>query len=143
MDTETVADQPAQETPASTGQESGNDEKTTLTLTHVTYGLMAWGVLGMFDQTISPNIFIFNTITLPFIVSGILIYVKKNEVSDYWYAGHYRWLLYTFWFSILWQVLTFSVSLMIISLSTATIGAIWSAYRVVRGWIALSQRRNI
>lgn len=129
--------------PIESAQELANDEKSTLIITHVIYGLMAWGVWGMFDQNIVPNIYVFNSITLPFIVGGILIYVKKGEISPFWYARHYRWLMYTFWFSILWQVLYFSVNLMGISLSTATIGAIWSIYRVARGWIALQQRKNV
>lgn len=118
-------------------------EKSSRTVTHVAYGLMAWGVIGMFDQSTVPTILAFGSITLPFVVSGILSHIKREECSRFWFSNHYRWLIRTFWFSVLWQVLHFSYSLNFFTLSTATLGALWSVYRVVRGWLYLTQHMAI
>ena len=135
---------PAVSEPATLIGPGGSDaEKSNRTVTHVAYGLMSWGILGMFDQATVPTIFAFGSITLPFIISGILVHIKKAECGSFWFANHYRWMMRTFWFSVFWQLLHFSYSLNALTLSTAVIGAIWSVYRVVKGWLHLTQHKAI
>ena len=131
------------EAAAPTAPGSSEEEKSNRTVTHVAYGLMAWGALGMFDQTTVPTIFAFGSITLPFIIAGILVHIKRDESREYWFANHYQWMVRTFWFSVLWQLLHFSYSINYFTLSTALIGALWSVYRVVRGWLYLTQHKPI
>ena len=36
------------------------------------------------------------------IIGIILAYVKRGEATGTWLASHYRWLIHTFWYSLLW-----------------------------------------
>ena len=110
---------------------------------HVAYGLMAWGVVGLFDQTIVPIIFAFGSITLPLIVSVILVYTKRADAAPFWFANHAGYLITTFWLTVLFQILSFSFSLNALTLSTAFFGALWSIYRVIKGWLILTQNRPL
>ena len=39
------------------------------------------------------------------IVAIIIAYVRRGETAGTWLASHYRWLIRTFWFSMLWAAL--------------------------------------
>src|SRR5689334_17995156 len=39
------------------------------------------------------------------IVAIIMAHVKRGDAAGTWLASHYRWLIRTFWFSVLWGVL--------------------------------------
>lgn len=77
-------------------------------------------------------------------VIGIVIaYIKRGEVAGTWLASHFRWLIRTFWWSLLWALVG---GLVFVTLGLILIGipiaiAIWAAdtiwviYRVVRGYL--------
>jgi uncharacterized membrane protein len=83
----------------------------------------------------------------PSIIAVILNYVKRGDVRGTWLESHFRWQIRTFWYGLLWVglcvlfvVLTFGVGLLIAWLPLAIVG-IWFIYRIVRGWLALSEGR--
>ena len=127
---------------AQNSTENSAREKSLKVLTHVTYGLMTWGIFGMFDLSL-PMIFSFGTISLPFVLAGIVAIVKLKSASSFWFANHYSWLVRTFWISLLLQLLTFSYGINDLVISTSTLGAFWSLYRVVRGWLLLVELKPI
>jgi uncharacterized membrane protein len=83
----------------------------------------------------------------PSIIAVILNYVKRGEVRGTWLESHFRWQIRTFWFGLLWVslcilfvIVTLGVGLLIAWLPMAVVG-LWFIYRIVRGWLALSDRR--
>ena len=85
----------------------------------------------------------------PSIIAVILNYVKRSEVRGTWLASHFRWQIRTFWYGLLWVslcglfvVVTFGIGLIIAWLPLVIVG-IWFVYRVVRGWMALVDRRSM
>src|SRR6186997_1170918 len=83
----------------------------------------------------------------PSIVAVILNYVKRSEARGTWLESHFRWQIRTFWFGLLWVslcfffvVLTFGIGILIAWLPIGLVG-LWFIYRIVRGWMALSDRR--
>ena len=85
----------------------------------------------------------------PSIIAVILNYVKRGEAHGSWLESHFRWQIRTFWFGLLWVVLcalfvglTLGVGLLIVWLPLA-IMTIWLIYRIVRGWLALSNRQSM
>ena len=83
----------------------------------------------------------------PSIIAVILNYVKRSEVRGTWLESHFRWQIRTFWFGLLWIVLclffvvaTFGIGILIAWLPMAVVG-LWFVYRVIRGWVALSDGR--
>ena len=83
----------------------------------------------------------------PSIIAVILNYVKRSEVRGTWLESHFRWQIRTFWFGLLWVslclafvVLTFGIGILIAWLPMGLVG-LWFVYRIVRGWVALTDRR--
>lgn len=83
----------------------------------------------------------------PSIIAVILNYVQRSEVRGTWLESHFRWQIRTFWFGLLWVslclafvVLTFGIGLLIAWLPMGLVG-LWFVYRIVRGWVALTDRR--
>jgi uncharacterized membrane protein len=85
----------------------------------------------------------------PSIIAVILNYVKRDEARGTWLESHFRWQIRTFWFGLLWIslcllfiVMTFGIGILIAWLPIAVVG-LWFIYRVVRGWMALSDNRPL
>lgn len=83
------------------------------------------------------------------IVGVILAYVSRGDSRGTWVESHLTWLIRTFWWSLLWNVLGGVVVLGTLFLGypiawviwVAT--AIWVIYRVVRGFLLFNDRRPI
>ena len=77
------------------------------------------------------------------IAAVILNYIKKEDMQGTWLASHFRWQIRTFWFLLLWGavgVLTFLVGVGFIILGVVTV---WFIYRVVKGWLRLSEGKEM
>ena len=83
----------------------------------------------------------------PSIIAVIMNYIKRSEASGTWLESHFRWQIRTFWFGLLWAalcwlfvLLTFFIGVIVVWIPLGFL-AIWFIYRVVRGWMALRDRR--
>ena len=83
----------------------------------------------------------------PSIIAVILNYLKVSEARGTWLESHFRWQIRTFWFGLLWVslcvifvVLTLGIGILVAWLPLGVI-TIWFIYRIVRGWLALNDRR--
>lgn len=141
--TETMgADGMIVEAPAADDAARQMREKALVTTAFIAYGLMAWGMTLFLQLAFLPYMVLL--LALPaFIASGVVAHVKRNEARSFWMANHYRYLVRTFWFTLLWNVLTFSFQIPFFGFSTSVIGSIWGAYRVVRGMSLLQQRKAV
>jgi uncharacterized membrane protein len=116
-----------------------------ITVTHVIYALHAVSlVTGII--TAASVVFAFLT-GWPSIIAVILNYVKRSEARGTWLESHFRWQIRTFWFGLLWVslclifvVATLGIGLLIAWLPLGVVG-LWFIYRIVRGWLALADRR--
>jgi uncharacterized membrane protein len=116
-------------------------------LTHVIYGLHACAVLvGVTSAaaTVAGG-FVFG---LPSLIAVFLNYLKRSEVNGTWLESHFQWQIRTFWFTLLWLIVSGLVMLTIIGIPIAAwvmipLLGIWVGYRVVRGWLALSGVRPV
>ena len=116
-------------------------------LTHLIYGLhafsLAMGILG-------PATVISTFLTgWPSIIAVILNYVKRGDVRGTWLESHFRWQIRTFWFGLLWIslcvlfiIMTLGIGILIAWLPIGLVG-VWFIYRIVRGWLALNDRRQM
>ena len=120
-----------------------------VTLTHVVYGLHSLSlVIGAFGAATIIGAFLFGW---PSIIAVIINYVKRSEVAGTWLESHFRWQIRTFWYAALWALLVVVVSvpltLVLIGFAIWSIGlfalGIWATYRIVRGWLALNDRRPL
>lgn len=119
---------------------------------HLTYALYA---------------FSFFTAGLTWIIPIVMNYVKRDEARGTWLESHFDWQIKTFWYSIF--VGTIAIVMLVMGFGGAFFGTVaenntvaggsglmmvlgfllggvsivWHLYRLVRGWIALSNRRAI
>jgi len=98
------------------------------TLTHVMYALhtVTWFSGGIFS-----------------VVAILINQVKFGDLRDDFYRSHWRWQSRTFWFALLWFVLTAPLFLLLFLPGAAAwfVIGLWYLYRCLRGWIAFSDRR--
>lgn len=131
---------------------SDNKRRSLITFNHITYFLY---VISYF------------TAGLLWIVPIVMNYMKRHDAEGSWLATHFDWQIKTFWYSIVWfclgiiiivfalggvgvSVLADSGNIAIGSVLLAAVGLlimtftfIWHLYRVIRGWIALTDNRPV
>jgi uncharacterized membrane protein len=116
-----------------------------VTWTNVIYLLHAFSLLtGILGAATVIGAFL---IGWPSIIAVILNYLKRSEARGTWLESHFRWQIRTFWFGLLWVclcmlfvILTLGVGILVAWLPLGVI-TIWFIYRIVRGWLALNERR--
>ena len=108
---------------AFTNKSSG--DRTTM---HVLYGL----------HTVSP----FTAWSLA-IVALIVNYIKRSDEHDAIYASHHNYMIVTFWWTILWLVVTTPLYLLFVipGFIAWTIVGLWYLYRCIRGWLRFNDNR--
>jgi len=90
------------------------------------YGLFALGVLsaGLFG--------------LASVAAVVLAYLKRDEMTATIYASHADWIVRTFWWGLLWVVLSALATVIFIGWITGLVAAVWMLYRLIKGWLALT-----
>jgi uncharacterized membrane protein len=78
-------------------------------------------------------------LTLIGVVAVIIAYVKRDDARGTWTESHLNWLIRTFWWSLLWNVLGWIVAVTVIGIPVAiaiwVITTIWVIYRLIRGYL--------
>lgn len=110
---------------------------------HIMYGLHAFSALsGVLTSATVLGAFLFGW---PSILAIVLNFMKRDEVAGTWLATHYRWQWRTFWFAFVWVLVAGVLALTIIGIFAAIavifLAGVWVLYRVIRGWVALVDRR--
>lgn len=73
-------------------------------------------------------------------LAGVIInYLKLDEVQGTWIEPHFRWQIRTFWIGLLWSVIGFITTFIIIGWFILLAIAIWIIYRIVKGALALNE----
>jgi uncharacterized membrane protein len=102
-------------------------------LTHVVYFLMSIGVIF--------------SVGLSAVIAVVINYVKLDDVRGSWLESHFRWQIRTFWFALLWLAVGGLAFITLIGIPLAwlvwSVSGIWVVYRIVKGWLRLSERRPI
>ena len=80
---------------------------------------------------------------ITWIAAVIVDYVKKDDATGTWLASHYRWQIRTFWWGLLWGVLGGILALVVVGFLILAADAIWIIYRIAKGWLRLSENREI
>src|SRR5690606_35764569 len=94
-------------------------------VTHLIYGLFALGLLsaGFFGIATIAGI--------------VLAYLKRGDAAGTVYAHHFDWVIKTFWWGLLWVILSGLSTFIFIGWLTGLIALVWIVYRIIRGWLAL------
>ena len=109
----------------SDGQNASENERTTLL---VAYILQAIGPFTGFVVTI---------------VSVVISYIKAGETQNAFIRSHHRYLIQTFWWSLGLGILFGLLCFVFIGVPLLFALWIWWIYRLVKGVIAFSERRDM
>jgi len=80
---------------------------------------------------------------ITWIVAVIIDYVKKDDAAGTWLASHYSWQIRTFWWGLLWGVIGGILVFVVVGFFVLAADAIWIIYRIVKGWLRLSENREV
>lgn len=114
-----------------------NDPKppeATVQITHIIYALYALGLLSA---------------GLIAMAGLIVAYIKRDDTNGTYLRSHYDWLIRTFWWSILWAslvwifvIVTIGIGLIVAWIPWGILW-IWAAYRIIKGWLRLTEKREV
>jgi uncharacterized membrane protein len=116
-----------------------------VTLTHVIYALHGFSALmGLLTPAFIVTSFLAGW---PSIIGVIINLVKRNDVRGTYLDSHFSWQIRTFFYALLWVLVMGLLTITIIGIPFAWVLAIvigiWVLYRIVRGWLALLDRKPI
>ena len=125
------------------GSIAGEPSSSLKTWTNAIYALHAFSLLtGILGAATVIGAFLTGW---PSIIAVILNYVKRSDIRGTWLDSHFRWQIRTFWFSLLWCMIAAILFITIVGIPLALIvvfaAGIWAIYRIVRGWLALRNRK--
>ena len=78
---------------------------------------------------------------ITFLIAVIINYVKQEDVKGTWLESHFRWQIRTFWYSVLWFTIGFITLFILIGYLVIFVASIWLVYRIIKGWIRLSENK--
>lgn len=77
------------------------------------------------------------------VVALVINYIKRSDEHDALYVMHHNYMIGTFWWSLLWLVVTSPLWLLLFLpgfIAWSIIG-LWYIYRCVRGWLRFNDNR--
>ena len=108
-----------------------------LTVANIVYALHAFAiVVGIAGSATVIGSFIGS---VPSIVAVNLNYVKPGAARGTWVESHYRWQIRTFWWWLAWALVGLALLVVVVGLVIWLVDAIWLIYRIVKGWVRLSE----
>jgi uncharacterized membrane protein len=77
-------------------------------------------------------------------LAGVIVaYVKRAEAQGSWQASHFIFQIRTFWIALAASVVGFLTMPIGIGFLILLLTAVWMIWRIVRGWVRLSQYRAV
>ena len=140
-----MADITAPESPLAPGAPSPSLISTTLVV-YALFGVAAIaGLVSSGFPLVAPLMGVIGIVAL------ILAYVKRSDAAGTWLASHYRWLIRTFWFSLLWGMVgglvLVTLGLILVGIPIAigiwVITTIWVIYRLLRGYVLFNDSKPV
>jgi uncharacterized membrane protein len=114
-----------------------------VTLAHVIYALHAFSaVTGLVGAATIVGAFLTGW---PSIIAVILNYAKRADVRGTYLETHFSWQIRTFWYALFWVMIGIGLALTIVGIPFTIVIfvaiSLWILYRIVRGWLALLERK--
>lgn len=125
----------------------GNIPPNLVNVTRWVYILHSLSILiGVFTGVSIATAFVFGW---PSIIAVVINYVKRSDAKGTYLESHFIWQIKTFWFAFFWIVLVWligmALSVILVGFAIWFVGfialSIWVCYRIVKGWLRLSEAR--
>jgi len=120
-----------------------------ISMTLLVYAL--FGVAAVASFVSSGLVAVWPLVGLVGIVGLIIAYIKRDEAAGTWLESHLRWLIRTFWWSLLWDVIgvivLFTLGLILVGIPIAIgiwiVTGIWVIYRLLRGYMLFKDSKAV
>ena len=80
---------------------------------------------------------------ITWLIAIIVDYVKRDDAKGSWLESHFTWQIRTFWWGLLWGVIGGVLLLVLVGYLVLVANAVWIIYRIVKGWLRLTERREV
>lgn len=99
------------------------------TVMHVLYGLHTAAWASMYTLAV---------------VALVINYIRKSDEMDAIYSEHHRYMIGTFWWAMLWFVVTSPLYLafFVPGVIASSIVGLWYLYRCIKGWLRFTDNRS-
>lgn len=75
------------------------------------------------------------------VAGAVIDYMKIDAVRNTWLETHFNWQLRTFWVWLAGMILGLILLVVKIGWLVSAAVTVWAVYRVVKGWLYLSDRK--
>jgi uncharacterized membrane protein len=100
------------------------------TVMHILYGMhtVAWASLGILA-----------------VIALIINYIKRSDETDPTYNDHHSYMIRTFWWTVLWLLVTSPLYLLLLipGMIAHGIVGLWYLYRCIKGWLRFADNRMV
>lgn len=72
---------------------------------------------------------------ITYLIGVIIAYVKKDDTEQAWIKDHFKWLINTFWITLILSIVGVATLFIGIGWFLLVGSAIWNIYRIVKGWL--------
>lgn len=80
---------------------------------------------------------------ITFIAGVIVNYIKRGDMQSDLGKSHMSYQIRTFWWSALWTFLSMLLTFVVVGYVTLLVAYIWTIYRVVKGFMRLSDGKPV
>ena len=80
---------------------------------------------------------------LTYLIGGIMALLKKGDEPDPLLKAHYVYQARTFGYSLLWLTLGIVTAFFLVGYLVLIANYIWALYRIIKGWLALTESRVV
>ncbi len=121
---------------------AGSPPVNAATLVYVLFAIAVVGALAAHGLIVFAPL-----VGLAGIVGVIIAYVKRGDAQGTWVASHFTWLIRTFWWSLLWDMIAVMLFITLIGIPIAiailVATSLWGIYRLVRGFLSFKDSEPI
>ena len=77
-------------------------------------------------------------------IAGVILnYLKRDEVKGTWLESHFAWQIRTFWIGLITSFIGFILIFILIGFLILAATLVWTIYRVIKGYLLLSENKLI
>jgi uncharacterized membrane protein len=79
------------------------------------------------------------------VIFGVIIaHLKKGDAEGSYVQSHFSYQIRTFWWSVVWVIVGIAtIAVFFIGYLVLIANAIWFIYRIIKGWMRLSEKSAI
>lgn len=75
------------------------------------------------------------------VIAAIISHIKVRETQSHFIRSHHSWLIRTFWWGLLWLVISYGLMILLVGYAIYAVAALWWLYRTIRGFVNYNESK--